>query len=357
MTNRPEPIPALAQFERWPEEGDFGGLVGLHRNERIGPLPDWFLDELRTQLTSELATVYPRTELLYEELAASLEVPVENLLITPGTDAALRAVHLAYVRTGDAVVRLEPTYAMVGIYARMFGARAVPVAFDRNLELNIDDLLEAVSDGVRLAIIVNPNQPTGTLLPATALQELVRRCEAVGALLVLDETYYPFSRETALSLVEQSKNVLVLRSFSKTAGLAGLRIGYAIADPTVIRNLYKVRSAGEVNALALEAARLVVAHPAIMDDYVEDVATGARIVAERAAAVGLEPLPVHTNFILVRTGSTIAPADLGDRLRSRGYLVRCDFSAPGLEDCIRVTLGPPAVMAEFAQALEEAVST
>lgn len=349
----PEPVPALAGIERWREAGhDLGGVVRLDRNERVGGHPAWFVDELRARLTSELASVYPSPRLLHEELAVSLGLPEERLLVTPGTDAALRAVHVAFVRPGDAVVRLDPTYAMIPVYGRMFSAEDVPVRWDAPVE----SLLEAVRPGVRLVVLANPNQPTGTLVSADAIAELRVRCEDAGALLVLDEAYYDFCGETGIGHVGESENVLVLRTFSKGAGFAGLRIGFALGGPETMRALYKVRSAGETNQLAIEAARLAVARPELVADYAAAVAEGRALLEERARAFGLEPLPGHANFLLLRLPEGREPAVLVAALNERGYLVRGPYPYPVLERTIRVTLGPPETIAAFADALALAVN-
>jgi histidinol-phosphate aminotransferase len=351
-THPPEPLPGVAGVERWPEAGpEQDGHVSLDRNERLGPFPEWFIDELRERLTSTLASTYPSQMRLANELAASLGVPRESVFVTSGTDAALRSVHLAYVGAGDAVVRLEPTYAMVPVYAQMFGARDVAIGYDEHLALDPDELLDAVEPGVRLVVIANPNQPTGTVLDLPFMEALVDRCAAAGALLVFDEAYYGFTAVTALPLVGRSENLVVLRTFSKAAGLAGLRVGYAVGAPSIIHALSAVRAAGEVNSLALEAARLVVAHPEIVEDYVRVVAAGRAVLEERARSIGIEPLATEANFLLLRLPRRLEPAIAAAALHDRGYIVRGPFSAPGLAGCIRVTLGPPELMEQFAVAL------
>ncbi|MGH3050826.1 MAG: pyridoxal phosphate-dependent aminotransferase [Gaiellaceae bacterium] len=348
----PEPVPALAEIERWREAGpELEGVVRLDRNERVGELPEWFLDELRTRLTSDLAELYPMPQRLHDELAAANGLPPERLLVTPGNDAAIRAVHLAFVRPGDSVVRLDPTYAMIPIYGRMFAARDVPVGFDTDLRADVDALLAAVQPGVRLVLLANPNQPTGTLLSGKTIAALRERCEEHGALLVLDEAYFPFAGETGLAHAVESENVVVLRTFSKAAGLAGLRVGWAAGGVEAMKALYKVRSAGEVNALGIEAARLAVARPELVDDYVAAVAAGRELLTEQARALGLEPLPGHANFLLLGVPPERDPAALVAALRDRGYLVRGAYPYPGLDRTIRVTLGPPGVMKRFAEAL------
>jgi histidinol-phosphate aminotransferase len=144
---------------------------------------------------------------------------------------------------------------------------------------------------------------------------------------------------------------VVLRSFSKAAGLAGLRVGYAAADARVIDDLFKVRSVHDVNAFAMACAAEVLAHPKVIDDYVDHVRAGERVLRDRAEALGLPVAQSHANFVLVDVAGSCPPAELVERLHERGYLVRGPFSTPPLEPYIRVTLGPPDVMEAFCDVL------
>ncbi len=354
---RVAPVPAVAALHRLREPGlEQEGLVHLNRNERLEPLPQWFMDHVRRSLVSALLTDYPVTDGLYRQLSGWLDVPESHLLLTAGSDAAIKALYQAYVRSGDTVVMLEPSYAMFSVYARMFQARAAQVTFNESLELDTAQLLESVVPGVRLVIIANPNQPTGTLLPQDVLRRLVERTGAVGALLAVDEAYYPFSRTTVLPWIKEVPHLAVTRTFSKAAGLAGLRIGFVAAPPEIIGNLYKVRSVHDVNSVAIRCASQVLAHPQVVDDYATQVDMGGRLLMERARVLGLSVLPTRTNFMLIRVAPRYRPARIIELLRQRRYLVKGPFSAPGLAGCIRVTLGPPALMAAFADVLAGVLS-
>src|SRR5207249_1506509 len=130
----------------------------------------------------------------------------------------------------------------------------------------------------------------------------------------------------------------------KAAGLAGLRIGFVAADAHVVDDLFKVRSVHDVNAFAVACALELLAHPAVIDDYVADVRAGERVLRDRAEALGISVAPSHANFALVDVARRAEPSDVVERLRERRYLVRGPFSRPPLEACIRVTLGPPHIM-------------
>ena len=352
----PEPIPSLSNINRLREGGrERAGFVSLDRNERLSPLPEPVVEAVRAGIDSTLLTDYPSLDELYEDLARLLAMPRDRLLLTAGSDAAFRALHQAYVRRGDRVVMLDPSYAMYPIYTRMFDAEPVQVPFRDDLTLDPDALLDATNVGVRMVLLANPNQPTGTRLPEDTLRALLDRAAGCEALVVVDEAYFPFSRTTVLPWVAEHPHLVVTRTFSKAWGLAGLRVGAVAAHSEVVANLYKVRSAYDVNAVGAMCVRTLLSHPEVAEQFVAEVDEGRRTVVERVRALGLEAVPGETNFQLIRCARLIEPSRLVELLRERGYLVKGPFSAPCLADCIRITLGPPDLMGRFCDVLEEVV--
>ena len=354
----PPPLSAVLDLERIPDPGsEQYGLVRLNRNERVQPLPDWFVAQVRDAISGDLLTGYPTTDELYGELSTSLEVDEERLLVTAGSDGAIKAIYQAWLRSGDEVLMLAPSYAMYRVYAQMFQARAVEINFDHSLQLDVKHLLESIRPGVRLVMIANPNQPTGTSIDEPTLLKVLERAREIGALVAVDEAYYPFSKFTILPSIHEFTNLLVIRTFSKAAGLAGLRIGFVAGHPEVVANLSKVRSVHDVNAVAAVCAREVLRHPEIVADCVRQVDEGKRILASRVLELGLEPVPTQANFMLIKIAQRCPPEALVDALRERGYIVRGPFSAACISDCIRVTLGPPSLMVQFADALTQALAS
>lgn len=352
-TNLPSPVPELASVYRVREPGeDAEKFQKLDRNERLQALPEWFMREITSRLRSETLTYYPVTDALYRQLSATLGLKEENILLTPGSDGAFRSLFQAYVRPGDTVVMLDPSYAMYEVYAQMFQAKAVKIGFNQNREVDTDKLLTSVQKGVRLVFIANPNQPTGTVLSEQVMRALLERATDAGALLVVDEAYYPFSHTTVLPWVRDHANLAVTRSFSKAFGLAGLRIGFIAGHKDVIANVFKVRSAHDVNGFAALCAEVAVANPRLADEFVADAEAGARALEARALKMGLTPILCPANFMLIKVGHVCPPGKLVEALQRRGYLVKGPFRAPSIADCIRVTLGPTSLMTQFADVLE-----
>lgn len=352
----PRPAGTLDSLVRLGEPGEENRrLVRLNRNERLEPHPDWFISRLASLVHSDLLTTYPVSDHLYAALAEAVGLDRSQLLLTPGSDAAVKALYHTYVEPGDGVVMLDPSYAMYGVYAEMFRAEITRVPFATLDGMDVERVVAAIEPGVKLVLLANPNQPTGTLLTEDELLKIADAAADVDALVGIDEAYFPFSGMTILPRVADVPNLAVLRSFSKAAGFAGLRIGYVAAESDVISNLFKVRSVHDTNAFAMACALEVLAHPEVIDDYVEHVRAGEKVLRERCGELGLPVEPSYANFVLVDVAAKCDPATLVERLRDRAYLVRGPFSRPPLTSYIRVTLGPPPLMSAFCDALADAL--
>lgn len=355
-TLNPTPVGRLDGIYRSANPGsNVGKYVRLDRNERVGGLPPWFIDEIRRSLNSEMLTSYPVQDRFHRNLALSLDVAPERLMLTPGSDAGVRAIFEAYVSPGDTVVVFEPSYAMYDVYAQIYGAKIVRVPFDAELKPDLKFLLKSVANGPKLVLLANPNQPTGTVLDSRTLHQLVRKASESGTLAAIDEAYYPFSGTTVLPLTGESPNLLVLRTFSKAAGLAGVRLGYVVGQADIIQNLSKVRSPNDINVLALLCGEILLKNPEIVENYVNDVNVGAGILAGRTKTMGLSTRPVTSNFMLVKVGDVCSPKVLVERLKTYGYLVKGPFTVESMADYIRVTLGPSELMKSFSEALESSL--
>lgn len=354
----PSSVPTLENIYRVPEAGvSTRQYIGLDRNERVTPFPDWFMDNIREAVNSTLISWYPSQDELHLQLRQQLGLAAEKLILTPSSDAAFKALYEAYIQPGDSVVMLNPSYAMFPVYAEMFGAESVLVPYTQDVELDTTALLDSIVPGVRLLMLANPNQPTGTLLGEKLLRDVIEKAADVKALVAMDEAYYPFSKETALPWLEDYANLLVIRTFSKAAGLAGLRIGFVAGHPDVITNLNKLHTVNDLNSMSVLCLGEILKHPEIIDDYVAQVRDGHRLLSDRLATLELPAYPTVANFVLIQVGDRCQPSDLVEALKRRGYLIKGPLDAVSLAGCVRVTLGPPEVMEGFADALEETLKS
>ena len=344
--------PTLRVLERLRNPEGRLGKLRLDKNENVLGLSDELFQEIVAGITPEMISAYPEVEAFYQELAQSLGVSPENLMLSSGSDPAIKAFFEVFVSPGDEVVLLQPTYAMYGVYAQMFEAAQRQVPFGPDLSLDLDRLIGSVAEKTRLVAIANPNAPTGTILEEPVLLEIIAKAGRFGAAVLIDEAYHPFYSKTMLSHIREHDNLAVIRTMSKAFGLAGLRLGYAVAQPALIELLMKVRPMYEVNALAAHFGRHLLAHPEVIEDYVAQVEAGKARLLKDLAVLGLESHPTWANFILIKMEKAELRREARLRFAEAGILVAGEL-APPLEGCLRLTLGPPPQMRLVAALLSE----
>ena len=234
-------------------------LLWLDKNENTDPeflaVTSKVMVEVLTGPDRHVICTYPESASLYSKLAAFVGVGPGNLTLAPGSDGVIRSVFEAFVNPGDTVVYTQPTFAMYPVYSLMYGARAVPLPYRRTPagpRLDVEEVLAAIdSERPKLLCIPNPDSPTGTVFDPIELRTIVGACGESGALALVDEAYHPFYPHSASSWVGECPHLIVARTFAKAWGLAGLRIGYAVAHSTIASLLHKVRPMYEVNTVAV----------------------------------------------------------------------------------------------------------
>lgn len=347
----------LQALERIPHaEESREGFLLLDRNERTEDFPTQVLRELQDRVTSFCLRAYPEPAPLYRELARWLGIPRDQLLLTGGADGGLRTVFDTFVEPGEEVVHVVPSYGMNPVYCAIAAAVERPVRFGEDLTLPLERILEQITPRSKMVLLANPNQPVERFYPGAELEKLLQVCAANGALLVLDEAYHPFCPETALPLVSNHANLIVVRSFSKAFGLAGLRLGYLVSQPQNIHHLNKVRPMYETHAFAISAARYLIANDGILHDYVARVHKARERLKQGLRAFGLTPHGQWGNAILVALPPTRPAAEVAGALRDRGILVRAE-TAPPLSHHLRITLGSPEQVDRLLKAWAEVEET
>lgn len=327
------------------------GKVTLERNERSVDFPPEIMEDLRALMTGFLLRTYPEMDEFYDALSQWSGFLKEQLLATDGADGALNRVFATYVSEDEDVIVMSPSYAMYPVYCQMYGARPRTLTFDEKLELSFETVLDAVRPGTRLLALVNPNQPIESCFTLDEIRRLAKRCTEHGTLLLVDEAYYHFCSITAAPLVREFDNVVVARTFSKAFGLAGLRIGYLISAPAVIKALRALKPIYEINHLNATIVTYFLRRPKIMEDYVEAVREGRAILTEFFERYDCTLHGKHSNTILVGLGDKVPAAAMTAALRNEGWLIRAETQDP-TPNHLRITIGPADQMQRLCTHLE-----
>lgn len=341
-----DPVDALERIAR--ETGQrVESIVKLDANENLyGPSPR-VLEVLTRPWDYHL---YPDAaqRAAREALAAYTGADPAQIIVGNGSDELIDLLLMATVDPGDEVLVPVPTFGVYLARPPLFGATVRAVPRREDFELDVDALESAVTDRTKIVFVASPNNPTGNLVSSTQLVRLLR----TGVLVVLDEAYYEFSGRTLLSLSQEFDNLVVLRTFSKWAGLAGLRIGYGIFPPQLAGAVWRVKQPFNVNLLALRAIEAALADRSVQMQKVVRIRLERGRLYRRLRRIGyLQPYPSHGNFVLCLVTRGDAH-DVHQRLLSRGILVR-KYDDPWLRPYLRITVGLPEHTDRLYQALRE----
>lgn len=283
-------------------------------------------------------------------LSKKLGVGGDQLVFGAGADEILELIAKTLMGEGDEVVHAWPSFAMYPIVVQGMGAKPVAVPLDRDLVHDLDGILAAITPRTRVVMICNPNNPTGTSVGAAAFERFVAALPA-DVVLAVDEAYYEFVRRPdfpdAIALTRHRPGTVVLRTFSKIYGLAGIRIGYGICDRELASYLERARHPFNVNRLAEVAALAALEDEEHVRRTREVNATGARYLADELGKLGVETWPTDANFILALTG-----ADIYEALLAQGVIVR-PMRGFGLTEHVRISIGLPEENERFVKALAE----
>ncbi len=307
-------------------------VVKLNTNENPYPPSPRVMAALR-DAEPELLRRYPSpTADEFRAAAAKLwGYDVDHFIAGNGSDDILTILTRAYLPPGGVMAFPEPTYSLYPVLAQIEDARVAPVAWEEGHALPIDALLAAKADVIYLA---NPNAPTGTFVPPA---DVARLAAAFEGLLLVDEAYGDFAESNCIALVKDHPNLVVSRTLSKAYSLAGLRFGYAIAQPQIIATMMKVKDSYNCDALSILAATAAIEDQDHLRANLELVRAERTRLSAELTRLGFGVLPSQANFLLVAVPGG-AGKTFYQRLKQQGILVRF-FDKPGLSDKLRITVG------------------
>lgn len=321
----------------------FKGLR-LDFNERTVPVSQRVAGALEKWRKKGALHIYPDDSLCRTAVAKYANVEADETLLTNGSDRAIELIFKAYVEKGDKVVIPSPSFSMFYQAAAVSQAQEIRPMYKKNGEFPYNEVEQLLEKDVKLIIICNPNNPTGSLVGLLKLRKILEKARERGTLVYVDEAYYEFSRVTAAGLIKEFPNLIITRTFSKAFGLPSLRIGYIISCAENIREIEKIRGPFDVNMAACVAAQASLEDKSGVERYTKEVMKKAKPLTEKfLVKKGKVFLPSEANFILFKT--TRAP-QLAAEFKRRGILVK-SLNIEPYGECIRVTIGTVKQMKEF----------
>ena len=271
--------------------------IRLDKSERAIHFPTNHFIKFVESITQEDILSYPNTSLLVEEIAKFHNVEESQVFITPGADSGIKTFFEIAVNYGDSVIITEPCFPMYSVYGNLFGANLIKIGYKRNLKLNLDKLLESINQKVVLVALANPVSPIGDYIDNNNITKIAKKCDQFSIPFLIDEAYFEYSPGTAISLINKFDNVAIMRTFSKAFGAAGLRIGYVVANHSLINILSKWRPMYEVNQIGVKYAIHAIKNIDITSEYAELVISERNKIIKLLKDKKLDVIPSHTNWI------------------------------------------------------------
>ena len=248
--------------------------IRLDKNERADTHRTLFFNKLKNNITSDLISAYPEFDKIYKKLSRNLKVSSQNIVFTSGSDQAIKNTFELFYEKNKEVITIDPTFAMVDVYCKIFKTKQLKIGYDKNFQLRLKDIYEAINKNTSLIILANPNSPTGTVIKKEYLIKIIKKAKRHGAKVLLDEAYQEFSTYNFSSKIKDFDNLIIIRTFSKIFGLAGLRSGYVLANRKIIKKYFAIKPMYEINSIAVKALELLLDNPKYIDFYLKEMREG-----------------------------------------------------------------------------------
>jgi histidinol-phosphate aminotransferase len=285
---------------------------------------------------------------LRQAISDYASVPPQCIVAGHGSNTLIDFLVRLFVGPGDEVINSVPTFDLYRFSTQICGGSIVNLQRDANFNISVKDIKAAITPKTKLIFLATPNNPTGNVTPREEILEIIK----TGLPVVIDEAYYEFSGETVMPLIQQYKNLIVLRSFSKWAGLAGLRVGYGVFPARIAAALMAIKIPHNVSVAAEIAVKESLSDLPYLQGKVKAlIAERSRLFSELQSINWLKAYPSKANFIFcaVLRGSA---SDLHQKLQRRGVLVRY-FETPLLKNSVRISIGKPEHTDTLMKALRQ----
>lgn len=287
---------------------------------------------------------------LRKKIAAYRDVDFENIFLGVGSDEPIDLLMRIFCEPGrDSIIITPPTYGMYRVAATINNVGVKEVLLTDDFQLKPDEILDAADESTRLLFLCSPNNPTANDLKRTDLLKLVTQFPGI---VVIDEAYIDFSRQESMAaMVQQYPNLVVLQTFSKAFGLAGIRLGLAISNPETIGYMLRVKAPYNINKLTADVASKAFDNPDLLKVNIDAIRKERGYVAEQLNHSGVveKVYPSNANFILFRIKNA---KEIYHKLAEKGVIVRYRGNEPLCEDCLRVTIGLPDENVRFLKTLK-----
>ena len=302
----------------------------LNRNELLIPYDKKIKNKLAKRLKTIKLNYYPELDNFYKKLSKWLGIDKNKIFLTEGVSGAIKSLLETMTVPGKSnIIFPKPTFAMYAVYAQMFNLKIKTIDYDNNYELKFNKIYKLIDKNTSLVFLPNPNVPIESAVDLNKIKKLASYCKKRKVLLVIDEVYYPFGGPTALKLIKKYQNILIMRSFSKAFGLAGIRLGYLIGSKKNIEYISKIRSGYETNTISSEVASFFIDNYKVIIKNINEVKQGLQYLKHNLNKANIECNGGKTgNYIFINLKSRKINSTVVNKLKHKKIYVRSGWPSP-----------------------------
>ncbi len=323
-------------------------LLKLDLNENVmGPSPK-VLEAIKNITESDIK-FYPAYGELINKISSVHNIDDNMILPTNGADEAISYIFSTFVEEDDYVVSVSPSFAMYEVYAKNMNCNYVEIKYDEKWKFPVDKFLRRITKNTKIAIITTPNSPTGESISRDDLMQILNACS--NCLVLLDITYSSFAQDDFIDLIKQYPNIIYTKSLSKDYALAGLRIGYIIANPDILNFIKRIISPFSVNTLAIKAAIAALDDTDYFENIKNNVKKSKQYLTDELNSIANVVYPSDANFLLADFGQKAE--FIYKRLLNSGIKVKSFLNNPILKNCFRVALPTPSQCKMIVDTIKE----
>lgn len=314
-------------------ENSFGSVIDSSADDKLNRYPG------------------PENSDLRKAIGKFFGLPAKNIFAGNGSDEAIDLLIRLFVEPDEEIMVIEPTYGMYRVAANLAGVKVRSLLMDKSFKIDFGKLIKRISKKTKIIFLCSPNNPTGSVI---SLLEIKQLCADFQGVVVVDEAYVEFaSTPSLICKIENLENLIVLRTFSKAWGLAGIRVGYAVAQENIVEYLNKIKMPYNLNRVSSKLAIQALKQYPKMMKFREEILREREELAGNLRVLGFEVFPSEANFLLVRKPkASILAKQLA---KDFGIIVRSFDAKPLLKNCIRISVGTPKQNKLLIQSLKKII--
>lgn len=344
--------PKVENLYRIFDQNERKDYLRLDLNENPGGLPEEFIKSVLADITPQFVAQYPETLHFTEVLAEHLNTDISQLCLVNGSAEGIRYIIQAFTSEGGRIVGVVPSYFMFQVYSEMYGRDFVKVPYNEDLSMDVQNIINAMTDDTQLLILLNPNNPMGNVYTDEEFERVLKAAQEKQINVLIDEAYHYFYPKTFIKYALEGEHVFVTRTFSKLFSMAGCRLGYVVGWPEGIKMVQKMCTPHNTNAFAMKFAEAVLTTPGMLDSLIKNFIIGREYLIIWLDANGYQHKGEAGNFIFIKPKTDAQT--IVDRMKAeKKILIKTYPNVGEFGDCLRVSIGEQKYMEQFTAALAE----